>query len=344
VVTVSAPAGDFAVIDPDRNGDPDLLVLTRNYGQETSRDTLRLLTGDGTGRFSEIRKASTGTPCDRLVDIAGSASSAGRRLACIGGDGVSLYSEGLEDLDKPRRIRTDSLDDPTALGDFDGDGAIDLASARGDSSVSVFRQATSDRFRWLESHRLTGRLQDLVRADVDGDGHQDLVAVLAGDSGSIELLGDGTGRFVPGSGLPIGDFPTREYAADTNGDGRDELIVQSDFNIVLFTRDPAGTWARGAEDSIGAEVRGLTAADVNGDGRKDLLVVTRGGCGCDPGPRTVEVLLGQPGGRLERSIGYGFPCEVYSVGALDVTRDGVLDLVAIGSDGVTVLPGLPRKQ
>jgi len=73
-------------------------------------------------------------------------------------------------------------------------------------------------------------------ADLDGDGHLDLVAVTHMDAGLRTWLGDGSGAFrecTQGSGLPAGRSELRGWGIaveDVTGDGRADIVFGTGRN------------------------------------------------------------------------------------------------------------------
>ena len=127
-----------------------------------------------------------------------------------------------------------------AAGDFDGDGAADLAVA---SSAS----------------NSTGRGRDgLILLRGDGRGG------LAPFGGSVRPL-------------PTGAAPVAVAACDLDGDGRAEAIT-ADYNGGSVTtaswREP-GAVTRTVP--VGRQPEGIACGDLDGDGREEVLVVVLGG-------------------------------------------------------------------
>ena len=135
--------------------------------------------------------------------------------------------------------------------------------------------ATSDMF-WIET------------ADVDGDGHDDILLAASGTTrrsgyttvhdlnGFVALYrGLGDRKFASGERVLDGvALATGPRSADFNGDGRDEVVVATrSGQLFLLTSDADRTIVPsrlpGREDPADAGV--LLVADVNGDGLDDLL-------------------------------------------------------------------------
>lgn len=134
----------------------------------------------------------------------------------------------------------DASTGPMALGDYDGDGDLDLfvggrviparypvaASSRlyrNDGGKFVLDSAASAVFTNI------GLVSSAMFADIDGDGRPDLV--LAREWGSIALFLNKGGRFVPApASWGLGTLTSRWngiVAGDLNGDGRLDLIATS---------------------------------------------------------------------------------------------------------------------
>ena len=128
----------------------------------------------------------------------------------------------------------------------------------------------------------------VVAADLDGDGHQDLVFA-SHFKAQFVLLGNGEGHFPAGGVLPSPDSRMTSRAvtaADFDGDGRIDLafVAEIDFDMmtkamiedaptvwVLFNRKE--TWevsTQGLPTDFIADV--IRAADVDGDGRPELVL------------------------------------------------------------------------
>ncbi|TRX37771.1 FG-GAP-like repeat-containing protein [Flavobacterium restrictum] len=132
---------------------------------------------------------------------------------------------------------TTSISYSVAIGDLDGDGKLDLATANYNNvGVSVFRNttttgATNASFASRVDFSTSLNPQSIAIGDLDGDGKPDL-AVASGGSNSLTLLRNTatsgtitTDSFAPRVDLTTGFFPISAVIADLDGDGKPDLTV-----------------------------------------------------------------------------------------------------------------------
>src|ERR1051326_4383472 len=95
--------------------------------------------------------------------------------------------------------------DRVAVGDFNGDGKLDLAVAnRGGNDVSVLLGSGSGGFTVRSFAFAAGTFPEAVAVgDFNGDGKLDLAVANWGTADVAVLLGDGIGGFSLGPGSPI---------------------------------------------------------------------------------------------------------------------------------------------
>ena len=121
---------------------------------------------------------------------------------------------------------TGSRPHSVAVGDFNGDGKLDLAVANGSSNtVSILLGTGTGSFGAKTDFGTGIDPISVAVGDFNGDGKLDLaVANSNGDTVSI-LLGTGTGSFGAKTDFGTGSGPNSVAVGDFNGDGKLDLAV-----------------------------------------------------------------------------------------------------------------------
>jgi hypothetical protein len=129
-----------------------------------------------------------------------------------------------------------------AAGDFDGDGKVDLAYSDQHTNVGIALNQGGGTF--ASPTFLTVADSDggsLIAADLDHDGHPDLVLTQAGTGGTMQvLMNAGGGSFAAPVPLAAGSTTTRVAAGNFKGDGLLGLAVTS-YDDVDHPNAPAPT-------------------------------------------------------------------------------------------------------
>jgi hypothetical protein len=235
---------------------------------------------------------------------------------------------------------------PNQIGDFNGDGALDLAGPARDA-VAVWLGNGDGSFQPALHSALPLGPGEMAAADLNADGLLDIIsAPVFGYDGSPflrVLLGNGDGTFQ----TAIHHFPGQQLGkpvvADFNHDGILDVAGTFYKPTILFPHLQTGYYVsvwlgrgdgsldgpldRWVDDQPGA----VTAGDFNNDGILDLAIPHRGGQYGFPQFATsrVSMLLGNGDGTFQEPLTHWlFPdARPLSIVAADFNRDGHLDLV-----------------
>jgi len=181
-------------------------------------------------------------------------------------------------------------------GDFDGDGAVDLAIAL---TPQTYCSGSPPYGCWTTTE-------------------------------GVEVFqGDGRGGVGPGVLYAAGARPAAIAAADLNADGLPDLAVvnegSDDLSVLLAAE--SGGFGPQTRYPVGESPAGLAVADLNGDPFLDLAVVKPGDAGT---PGGLTLLFGQAGGAFGAGMTIETGSAPRSIVAADFDGDGTLDLIGGG--------------
>lgn len=191
-----------------------------------------------------------------------------------------------------------------ALADLDEDGDVDIVVANHDTDhVTIL--LGSGRATFVPAPNSPLRVDvaphpHAVRAaDLDGDGHVDLIVDHREAEALLILRGRGTAEFeLPGTVVNVGGDPYRGLAlGDLDGDGRLDLVTPNptEVGVLLNASDEAGiAFTRLAPVSVQAPFA-VSLGDLNGDGRLDLIAAS------DEGSLLVGLFWGDGRGGFEQA-------------------------------------------
>jgi hypothetical protein len=282
------PAGfePYGLALGDFDGDGTLDVVVAN--PLTNQVNVLLGNGDGTFQPFQSYPAGPGPFAIAVADVNGdgipdliavNASSTDGTISVLLGNGDGSFQAPLTfDTGGPNPYASS-----VAIGDFNGDGALDLATTNfADSTVSVLLGNGDGTFRPPRIYGTGGfGPTSVVAGDFDGDGRTDLVVNnSAGPVGSVSFLkGNGDGTFRPLISVPAGAAPFDLAAADFNGDGKLD-VAATNFTLDAESSGVSvllGTGQGGFQQPLHYDAAGgnlaLAAADFNGDGFPDLVAV-----------------------------------------------------------------------
>jgi hypothetical protein len=302
----SAVVGDFT-----GNGRLDLA-----YGNSND-NTLSVYLGNGSGTFtlapgsSFFELYSPLPEADAPIDIAaGDLTGNGRAdlvAANLRSENLSIFlsnGDGTFTAAPGSPVRVAGNPVSLALGDFYGDGKLDIAVGVQyglSNAVEVLRGNGNGTFSTPGplSFFPGGSVDAIAAGDFNGDGRLDLAAADEGSNAVSVLLNKGNGKFAIASGSPIavGSNPSVIEVGDFTGDGRQDLAVTSDSGVNVLLGNGNGMFA----DAPGSPFDGgfVAAGDFDGNNEPDLVVGNTG--------NTLSVLLnttpaGLPTGTLAATL------------------------------------------
>lgn len=243
----------------------------------------------------------------------------------------------------------------TAVGDFDGDGAMDiLASSGGGNSVPAIVKGFNRNGGPIAGLAFTAYTQKtgvtITAGDFDGDRKDEIVTGDASTSSVIRIFTfDALSGVVSDTGVYITAYPSLSggvsvAAADVDGDGIPELITaprggseNSDIRIFkINTSAGIGNWTAAQVTTFAAcslrpavgrnQVPGtqetrltITTADTDGDGNAEILVA------CANFPKS-EINTFNSAGALLTSFTTG-SSRMDNIAAGDLTQDGSAEIL-----------------
>lgn len=294
VTTAVLNGTGLSVVAGDFNGDglPDVALTSSTNGVNPAVEVM-LGKGDGSFQSNHLVLPVGQTP----FSVAAGDFDHNGALDLVTANGNGTVSVLLGNGGGSFRPRTDVTVGADAravvVGDFNGDGRLDVAAAQQLShSVSVLLGHGDGTFAPPRAFDASG--QDLTFSpvsmavgDVNGDGRADLVINMTGGLDSViaqlgVLLGNGDGTFrapiLESPGMTGGDGDVA--LADFNNDGRLDVAVGGQAalpdGLTVNIGNGDGTFGVPFQSPLsfstgGNDPFGVAAADLNGDGRPDLV-------------------------------------------------------------------------
>ena len=307
VLLRSVAAADF-----DQDGAMDLVA--------TGFKGLFVWSGDGAGGFSE--PVHTSGPLERLKlgDFDGDGAVDAMAGDYSGSDFFLFRNRNGTLLAQPP-FSFDSIG--LAVGDLDDDGDLDLAvPATAPNRVTVLWSGESA-LQLIESRQAPfGRPHFVATADLNGDGHIDVITSNAGDRTYSLLFGRGDGSFETarlrsskrGGLVAVG-------VADFDEDGTVDVVFREAASLsFLPNTDGSGDFPEWNDVPTHGSGRYLIVEDLDGDGHQDVAAPDFGGnmlsVHFNDTTRTLGTRQDLPVGNLP-----------WEVAAADFDGDGILDLV-----------------
>jgi flagellin-like hook-associated protein FlgL len=224
-----------------------------------------------------------------------------------------------------------------AAGDFNEDGVLDVVTAVS-NQLSVSIGIGDGSFNAGVQYSPSNLARQVRIADLNGDGHLDLVnSVWGATSSVVASFGNGDGTFKAGISYSTTAQTHDLRLADFNNDGIIDVAVSTEssqaVNVLLGNSD--GSFRAGNVIDVGSNAGHLEVGDFNDDGVLDIISSGDGG--------VVSMLLGHGDGSFQTPVAYqgssSQDTDELKVG--DFNNDGALDLVVtnVSNASLTVLIG-----
>jgi len=330
--------GDIAV--GDFNGDGRLDMAVPNCADGTV--TVLLGNGDGTFTAASGSPITVGSePCFVAVGDFRGSGSLDLAVANYGNGTITILQgngDGTFTASPQGPISVGNFPGSMVVGDFNGDGHLDLAVTNDPNSdtagtVTVLLGNGDGTFTAASGSpvKVGSNPISIAIGDFNGDGTSDLAVSNWADNTVTILLGNGDGTFAPASGSPItaGSGPYTIAVADLDGDGNLDLAIANDevYSVVTMMGNGDGTFKPLTTIATPIAADAIAVGDFNGDGIPDLAISAHSS-------NTVAALLGNGDGTFST---YTIPFNIgsapsYSVAAGDFNGDGVSDL-AVANQG-----------
>ena len=210
-----------------------------------------------------------------------------------------------------------------AIGDFNGDGAQDIAVGNEiGNKVSISLGNGSGGFSGGTNVDVgQGGTFSIAVGDFNGDGKQDFAAANKGTSSVSIRLGNGLGGFSGAPDVAVGSNPYSVAIGDFNNDGKQDMATANAISNSVSIRlgNGLGGFSGTTNVTVGSGPQSVVIGDFNGDGNQDIAAA-------NSSISSVSILMGDGSGGFTVATDVAVGSAPRSVAIGDFNADGYQDI------------------
>jgi hypothetical protein len=319
-----------AVEDFNHDGTPDLAV--------GGTGGLSVLRGNGDGTlqvtatfvfFADPQEPDIGTVAVTSVEVGAFRTNGPQDIVA---NASLLRGNGDGTFQDPVRLNFGFFT-PASLvvGDFNGDGNLDLAGSNGSSfsgspSITLLAGKGDGTFQAPRTVNVGGAANALVAGDFRGTGTLDLVLASATNNTVSLVPGNGDGTFATTPIVASYNFPRSIASGVFTSSGKPDLVTAGVGNAMVLLNNGDGTFRTGPTLPLSTVSSAVLVGAFTGDGNQDIAIATS-----VQAHGTVNVYLGNGDGTFQAPVGFdlGFSNFPLDLVAGDFNGDGNLDIAVL---------------
>jgi len=311
IIPISTGQVPLSIATADLNGDGNVDIALR------TEQGVQILLGNGKGGFTlgafyALKQSVQGYDAITLADMNNDGIPDIVTTSLGGPSVVYIFLGNGDGTFKTPTSYTAIEPYAVAVGDFNGDGNLDVAVAQaGNDSIGVFLGNGNGTLQPEFNYAVSGgfHAETIAIGDLNGDGKLDIVSA----SQFINIFfGNGDGTFQTPVVLSAG--ASQVAVADVNNDGQPDIVFSIGAAVGVYLNKGGGTFTNYIVSQSTGLSGGFALADFNHDGNIDVILGSNG------------IMFGEGNGKFRATSTLYFGNTTTRVLA-DVNGDGILDVL-----------------